>query len=160
MEEAPQNLEPPRFEGRQSFLVTGLTERYNFPKVEGIPAQWQRFAPHIGKIPGQVGWTTYGVCFNFDDKGHMYYMCGVEASDGSDAPSGLSQLRIAEQRYAVFSHREHISKIGRTWDAIFSRWAPTSGHKVAQAPQFEVYGKDFNPQTGNGLVEIWIPIDR
>jgi UDP-N-acetylglucosamine 2-epimerase (non-hydrolysing) len=150
----------PRFEDRASFVITGLTERYNFPKIDGIPAQWQRFAPHVGKIPGQIGWTTYGVCFNFDGKGNMDYMCGVEVSDGSDPPPGFGQLRITEQRYAVFLHRDHISKIKRTWDAIFSRWIPASGHKLVPAPQFEAYGEDFNPQTGNGVVEIWIPIER
>jgi len=160
MDESQPSLEPPRYEDRSSFLVTGLTERYSYPKIEGIPAQWHRFVPHLGKIPGQAGWTTYGVCFNFDGKGNMDYMCGVEVSDASYPPPGLTQLCIAEQRYAVFCHRDHISKIGGTWEAIFSRWIPASGHKVVQAPQFEVYGKDFNPQTGNGGVNIWIPIEQ
>ncbi len=117
--------------------------------------------PHIGKIPGQVGWTTYGVCFNFDDKGQMEYMCGVEVSDASDPPHWPESTGHTLSRdMPFFAMRDHISKIGRTWEAIFSRWVPASGHKVAQAPQFEVYGKDFNPQTGNGGVEIWIPIKR
>jgi AraC family transcriptional regulator len=160
-EERPVHLESPRFENRNAFLVAGLVERYRMPGIEGIPAQWQRFAPHIGKVPGQVGWTSYGVCFNFHGAGNMDYMCGVEVSEVSNdaaLPAGLTQLLVEAERYAVFTHRDHISKIGGTWDAILNPWLPTSGYTAAQAPQFETYGPDFDPRTGT--VEIWIPIER
>ena len=149
----------PRFEDRQSFLLAGLAARYGHGHIEGIPAQWQSFGPQFGKIPGQVGWASYGVCFNFDDNGNFDYMCAVEVADGSPLPSGLTNLRIEAQRYAVFTHRDHISKIGKTWDAIYNAWPATSGHALVQAPQFESYSADFNPQTGTGVVEIWIPIE-
>lgn len=151
-------MDAPRFESRGSFLVAGLTAHYQMPKIEGIPAQWQRFAPKIGKIPGQVGWTTYGICYNMDRSGKMDYMCGVEVSDAAAVPSELSRLQIDAQRYAVFAHRDHITKIKETWDSIFNQWLPGSGEKLVDAPQFETYGEDFNPQTGSGLVEIWIPL--
>jgi AraC family transcriptional regulator len=153
-----ENMEPPHFEDRQSFLLAGLTERYKMPQIEGIPAQWHRFAPHIGKVPGQIGTTTYGVCFNFDAAGGMDYMCGVEIAEGSPLPVGLTQLRIEAQRYAVFHHRDHISTIKKTWDSIFQQWLPGSGHTIAKAPQLETYGDDFNAQTGTGVVAIWIPL--
>jgi len=153
-------LEPPRFEDRKAFLLAGLTARYVHGHIEGIPAQWQRFAPHLGKIPGQVGWTSYGVCFNFDGTGNFDYMCGVEVAEGSPLPSDLTLLPVAEQRYAVFRHRDHISQIGKTWNAIYNEWPASSGHVLVQAPQFEVYGQDFNPQAGTGVVEIRIPIAR
>ena len=160
MEEIRAGLEPPRFEDRKAFQVAGLVERYKMPAIEGIPSQWQRFAPHIGKIPGQVGWTCYGVCFNFDDTGNMDYLCGVEVVADSEPPAGLSLLRIEEQRYAVFSHRGHISKIANTWNDIVIQWLPASGYTAIKAPQFETYGQDFDSRTGNGVVEIWIPIEQ
>ena len=151
------NLEP-RFENRNSFLVAGLKERYHMPQLEGIPAQWQRFEANIGKVPGQIGSSAYGVCFNFDGAGSMDYMCGVEVAGESELPAAFSQLRIAAQRYAVFSHRGHISSIGNTWGAILNQWLPASGHTAVIAPQFEAYGKDFDLHSGGGVVEIWIPI--
>src|ERR1035438_334419 len=78
----------------------------------------QRFGPHLGKIPGQVGWASYGVCFNFDGTGNFDYMCAVEVSETLPLPPPLTHLPVAAQRYAVFTHRDHISKIGKTWDAI------------------------------------------
>lgn len=158
MEEKLIPLAPPRFEKRKAFLLAGLSERYSNETSSGIPAQWQRFVPYIGHIPGQVGHTTYGACYNSDDAGTVDYLCGVEVSDFSLLPSDLSRLRIPEQRYAVFTHREHISRIRSTWHTIFNQWLPASGYTIADAPDFELYSEDFDPHTGTGVVEIWIPI--
>jgi AraC family transcriptional regulator len=159
MQEAMAELVP-RFENRNAFFIVGLSERYNHKEISGIPAQWQRFAPRLGRIPGQVGWNSYGVCCNFDGAGNMDYICGVEVSANSPVPEGLVQLPVEAQKYAVFTHRDHISQIGKTWDGIYNRWPKTSGQALVMAPQFESYGSDFNPQTGTGVVEIWIPIER
>ena len=158
MQEVLTKLETPRFEERSSFFIAGLTERYQMPNVEGIPAQWQRFARYIGNVPGQIGPTTYGACFNFDSAGNMDYMCGVEVSGEATLAEPLSRLPVPGQEYAVFSHRDHISKIGSTWGAIVSQWLPASGRTTANSPHFEVYGDDFDPQTGTGVVEIRIPV--
>jgi AraC family transcriptional regulator len=55
-------------------------------------------------------------------------------------------------------HREHISTIRRTWNTIWNRWLPESGHEVADAPVFERYDEQFNPVTGMGGVGLWIPL--
>ena len=151
-------LEPPRFETRQALLVAGLGSRYTFETNVGIPAQWQRFGPMIGHIPNQVGGLTYGVCCNTDDAGNFDYICGVEVSSFSGLPGDLARARIPEQRYVVFEHRSHISKIRATHHTIWAQWLPTSGHTVTDGPSFERYSEGFDPWTGTGLVEIWLPI--
>ncbi|WP_025599316.1 AraC family transcriptional regulator [Burkholderia sp. WSM2230] len=151
-------LEPPRFEDGRPFLVAGLSERYTMESTAAIPSQWQRFNEYFGKVPGQVGEVAYGVCYNADDAGNMDYLCGVEVSDFSALPPELSRLRIAAQRYAVFSHREHVSTVGRTWNAIWNTWLPTSGHLPADAPSFERYDEKFDPLSGMGGFEIWLPL--
>jgi len=35
---------------------------------------------------------------------------------------------------------------------------PASGLKAADAPNFERYGETFDPATGNGGFEIWVPV--
>lgn len=35
---------------------------------------------------------------------------------------------------------------------------PTSGYERADAPDFELYGENFDSVTGNGGLEIWIPV--
>ena len=93
-----------------------------------------------------------------DDAGNFDYIAGVEVSDFSDLPREFSTVRIPEQRYAVFSHREHISTIRRTINTIWNHWLPISGMKAADAPSFERYDENFDPLTGNGGLEIWVPV--
>jgi AraC family transcriptional regulator len=154
------DLEPPRFETGKALLIAGLGERYSCESSKAIPAQWQRFGPHFGSVPGQVGRTAYGVCCNSDDDGNFDYICGVEVASFSDLPKEFARVRIPEQRYAVFTHRDHISTIRRTVNTIWNKWLPESGREVADAPDFERYGDSFDPRSGTGGVEIWIPIKK
>lgn len=151
-------LEPPRFETGRAMLIAGLAGRYNDETVVGVPAQWQRFAPAIGHIPGQIGQTTYGVCCNGDDEGNIDYISGVEVADFSELPAEFARLRLPAQRYAVFRHRDHVSSIRRSWKTIWTKWLPESGHQLADAPTFERYDEHFDPRTGSGGCEIWLPI--
>jgi AraC family transcriptional regulator len=154
------NLQPPRFATAKAMLVAGVGERYNFCDNGGanIPNQWQRFNHRVGEIPDRVGNLAYGVCCNGDDSGNFDYIAGVEVSDFSDLPREFARVRIPEQRYVVFTHSEHISTIRRTVSAIWNQWLPQSGLKVADAPNFERYDEKFDPATGNGGLEIWVPV--
>ncbi|TIQ94367.1 AraC family transcriptional regulator [Mesorhizobium sp.] len=151
-------LEPPRFETSRAFLIAGLGERYSCATSAGIPKLWQRFGPYIGNIPGEVPGVAYGVCTNADDAGNFDYVAGVEVSEFSDLPKDFCRVRVPAQKYAVFAHREHISTIRRTVNTIWNRWLPASGHEIADAPDFERYGPEFDPRSGNGGLEIWVPI--
>lgn len=153
------DLEPPRFETLKPMTVAGLVERYGCEAPVGIPDQWQRFSPYLGNIPTQVGTISYGVCYNFDSDGNFDYMCAVEVADASGLPKGFKSLSVPAQRYAVFTHRGHVAGIRGTINAIWRQWFPASGHKAVEAPTFERYGPEFNPQTGMGGFEIWVPIE-
>lgn len=155
---ALDNLQAPRFETSKPLLVAGLSERYTCESGAAIPGQWQRFHQSEGNIPGRVGKVAYGVCCNGDDAGNFDYIAGVEVSDFSDLPRDFSRVRIPEQKYAVFTHSEHISTIRRTVNTIWNHWLPSSGMKAADAPNFERYDEKFDPLTGNGGLEIWIPV--
>ncbi|AMX97020.1 MULTISPECIES: AraC family transcriptional regulator [Mesorhizobium] len=152
------NLEPPRFETSRPFLIAGLGERYSCETSAGIPMQWQRFAPYIGNIPGEISGVFYGVCLNGDDAGNFDYVVGVEVSGFADLPKDFYRVRVPAQKYAVFSHREHISSIRRTINTIWNSWLPDSGHEIADAPEFERYGPEFDAHSGNGGLEIWVPV--
>ena len=151
----------PRFENGKAMLIAGLRSRYTWETMNGIPAQWQRFAPHIGKIPGELGGAAYGVVFSAP--GGVDYLSGVEVSSSSGLPAEFSVISIPAQKYAVFAHREHVSKLRETIDAIFHQWLARSGYEVPRgadgAPDFfERYSEEFNPQTGMNGIEVWVPI--
>lgn len=153
-------LEPPRWENGKVLLIAGLTERIDCENAGAIPQLWQRFVPYLGNVPGQIGKNAYGLSYNTDDAGNMDYMCGVEVAEFSGLPRELGRLRIPEQRYVVFFHRDHISSIRNTFNTIWTQWLPESGHEVADAPFFELYSEKFNGLTGLGGVELWIPIAK
>src|ERR1700709_2136446 len=160
MNSAPlDTLHPPLFLTGKALLVAGIGERCTHEN-EGafIPNLWQRFHQVVDNIPGRIGKVAYGVCCNGDDAGNFDYVAGVEVTDFSDLPRQFQSVRIPEQRYAVFTHAEHISTIRRTVNTIWNHWLPASGLKAADAPNFERYDEKFNSSTGDGGLEIWIPV--
>jgi len=150
-------LGEPHLARRAAFRVAGLKARYSFATNLAIPAQWRRFEPYAGHVPGQVGGATYGVCCpgdgeTFDD------IAGVEVAAGADVPPELSCVAIPAQRYAVFTHRGHVSDLRRTTQAIWNDVLPRAAFRVALGPDFELYDTRFDPGSGRGVVELWIPI--
>lgn len=152
------DLKAPRIETHDALDVAGLSARFTFETNSTIPTLLQRFIPYIGEIPGQIGGETYGVCYNGDNEGSFDYMCAVVITSSADLPSDFKTVKLRAGKYAVFRHEGHISGIRATCYTIWNKWLPESGHSVAPAPDFERYSPDFNPETGSGFVEIWIPL--
>src|ERR1700726_2868322 len=148
-------LDPPRFEENDRLLIAGLSCRYTFETSEGIPRQWQRFGPYIGNLAGQIGPETYGGSHNFDHSGSCEYIAGVKARHFAARPDGFGTVSIGRQRYAVFQHGQHVSMLRRTHYTIWNKWLPDSGKLTADAPNFERYGKKFDPLTGLGPIDLW-----
>src|SRR5262249_31020316 len=115
-------LEPPRFEDAKELLIAGLNATYTIETRSNIGAQWDKFAPHIGKVPGQIGKSAYGVCWNYKPGVGFDYLAGVEVAATAGLPSGFSHVRLPAARYAVFPHRKHVSAIPNTADAIWKKW--------------------------------------
>jgi len=153
-------LGSPKFENGHELLIAGMNQSYMFVSRVHIPSQWQRFMPQVGRIPGRVGQTTYGVCSTFRSDGGFEYLSGVEVSQTDGIPADFSTVKLPGQRYAVFTHSDHVSSIAKTIDTIWNKWFPESGLKHVEAPCFERYTEAFNPQTGMGGMEIWIPIQK
>jgi AraC family transcriptional regulator len=156
---------PARIVDGSAVLMAGLRGRLTAESNQ-IPAQWERFAAYMGKIPGEVGRVAYGVCFyTGGEAAGCDYLSGVEVTSFSQVPAELSCVNIPAQRYAVFAHREHVSKLSGTVLAIYQEWLPGSGHKIADeavgAVAFlERFGEGFDPETGMGGMEVWIPIKK
>jgi|SRR3974377_1340706 len=158
------SLQGPRVEQAGSFLVAGLRRHYTDDRISRIPIQWQQFVNYLGRIPGQVGGATYGVCLNpTSGTVGIDYLSGVEVSHPIGLPEDFSVVTIFAQPYAVFVHRGHVSQLRDSLDAIWQKRLPESGHEVgfasAESPAFfERYTEHFDPRTASGEVELWIPI--
>jgi AraC family transcriptional regulator len=152
------NLKAPRFETAKAFLVAGIAERISCDNGAIIPGMWARFHQEVAGILARIGNVAYGVCHNGDDAGNFDYIAGAEVADFSELPRGMGRIRIPEQRYAVFTHTDHVASIRRTVNAIWNQWLPASGLKAADAPNFERYDERFDGMTGTGGFEIWVPV--
>lgn len=152
------SLETPRFENARAMFIAGQEQSYTCDNLSGIPSQWTSFGGRIGHIPGQVGNVAYGAVLG-NGGNQIRYLTGVEVNNTSELPEDFSGIRIPAQRFAVFPHRGHVSTLRFTIDAIWNKWAPESGQRIGDFPGFlERYGEHFNPQTGLGDIEIWIPV--
>jgi AraC family transcriptional regulator len=164
LQKAPNTrVEEPRLVNGKALLIAGLRCRYNGETMDNIPEQWVRFAPHIGKIPGQASGVTYGVCWQASDGDGIEYLSGVEVSSFAGLRRQFTVVSMPAHRYAIFAHRDHVSRLSDTVEAIFERWLAESGHAAAagaaETPDFfERYSEEFDPETGMGGMEVWVPI--
>jgi AraC family transcriptional regulator len=108
-----------RFEMGRVLLISGIGSRCNSESTVGIAAQWQKVAPYIGNIAGQISGNAYGVMCNFDEDGNFDYICGVEVKDFSRVCSDWTRVRVSAKimRYsctAIISrpYRAHGGRSG------------------------------------------------
>ena len=160
--EVPVDLCAPRIEDRGPIRVAGLVARYAANADAGIPAQWQRFGPYVGNVPGEIPGVYYGLSGRyFSETGECEYMAAMEVRETAELPREFTLVTVPAQRYARLAHRGHITTIRSTIEAIFAQWLPTSGYRKKRGPWsfIEYYGPDFNEHTGLGTVEIWIALE-
>lgn len=152
-------LEPPRFVDGRPMMIAGFGQRLEYDRMDGMPALWLRFMPHIGNVPNEVKGVAYGVVTASDPEG-FDYVAGVEVTAFGDLGPEFTKVSIPARHYAVFSHKDHISAIRTTMRAIWSEWLPRSGREIEESPTIERYGPEFEPRTGNGGLEVWLPVKK
>ncbi|MEM7776599.1 MAG: AraC family transcriptional regulator [Pseudomonadota bacterium] len=155
-------LDDPSYRNEGPLLLAGIREFRTFEERAGIPDQWRRFVAVMGDIANQNATSTFGVCFEpaHDEEG-FDYMAAVSVSSLDDLPEGLTGVRLPKRRYAVFQHKDHVSTIGATCAAIFGDWKQATADTLETSPtsMIECYGRSFDPETGRGGFEVWIPIE-
>ena len=119
-------LTQPRFEHGHFLLIAGFGGTFTQQNTQGIPELWERLTPHLGKIPGQIGEVTYGVCCNFDGKGGFDYIAGVRISKLDDLPDTYRWVEIQPQQYVVFEHQGPLATLPQTFQYIHGTWLPQS----------------------------------
>jgi AraC family transcriptional regulator len=159
-----QSALTPRIEDRKAILIAGLQRHYTEANLNDLPSQWQSVP--FRRIPGQAGRAAYGVVFDGkEDVCDFEYLAGIEVSSLTNLPPELARMSVPAQKYAIFPHRDHVSKLKNTIDTIVKTWLP-SAKEILASPQpgqpwmIEFYGEDFDPQTGLGTMEVWFPVKQ
>jgi AraC family transcriptional regulator len=152
----------PKLVSKPSFHAIGLAGTFTSSTNDGIPGLWSRFAPQIDAIPHRRGKLTFGVCIPAEEPASgdasFTYVAGVEVERIDAVPDGMIALTVRGGRYAVFTHRGHIARIKDTFRQVFGNWLPATPHRHLPSPDFELYDDRFDPASGEGEVDIYVPI--
>ena len=133
---ALDRLQPPRFETGKALLVAGISERYTLRKRRRpFPASGSAFTSRSIAFPaGSARWLTASAATATISEISIISpasKCPTFPTCRADSPAFASPT----QKYAVFTHCEHISTIRRTVNTIWNHWLPASGMKAADAPE-------------------------
>jgi AraC family transcriptional regulator len=158
IEEGRPDPTPVRYERAESMTFIGVMGRHGFSSVENIPAQWRRFMEHYPRIPGKVDPIPVGVTLPLDENGDFDYLCVVQVTSAVENPRDLTRLDVPAHNYAVFQHRDHVATLRGTYSAIWNNRLAAGKWTAACAPILERHHPMFDPATGHGGVEIWVPL--
>ena len=154
------HVSSPRFVNEEEIRIVGLPAHYSYDATAGIPGQWQQFMSHAMTMPGRRPGIPVGVATNVDADGSFDYVCAVEVSAiPATLPPGWVRIAIPAHRYAVFEHHAHISTLQKTYSAIWDEWLPAHQLTSSNAPSIERHKETFDPLTGEGGVDLWIPVE-
>lgn len=159
-----QSVQPDRIVTAGTMLFAGLRRYYRFDERAGIAMLWRDFGAYMGAIPDTIPGAAFGLCLapaDPNDEVGFDYAPAVEVSSLKDLPEGLSGIRIAPRDWAVFRHDGHVSSLGATC-AVAGEWLAASGRQPSggSMQMIERYGSTFDPNTGLGGAEVWLPLDR
>lgn len=152
-------LEKPRMESLGPMTIVGLLGSFSGETWKKIPELWQSFSEWDAKVDQRVSKQSYGVMWDEAPGPGFHYLAGVEFPEKcTSVPEGLHSVTLSANKYAVFTHRSHVSELFRTTCLIYQEWVPKCHFELMSAHWFERYGEDFNRDTGLGLIEIFIPL--
>lgn len=161
-DKAPSTLAgTPAIKAIDAFTLCGMAKDFDMQsRIEGIPALWAGFSPHIGHIPGQIGRETYGACISSGEHGEVFrYAAAVRVEPGTHAPAGMVTHDVPAGRYAVFTHEGATDTIKDTVEYIWTVWLAENGsYEYRLAPDFEYYDDRFDPVAEKGQMDIYIPV--
>lgn len=150
----------PVYETREPLVLAGFRESYAPSSRGGIPAQWRRFNFHLGAVPGQIGDTAYGaILLERGERNVFAYMTAVEVAGEEYLPSAFARLAVDARRYAVFRHDGNVVAIHETVRAVYRTFPGLfESERTTDVDFLERYGPEFDFVTGDGGVDIMIPL--
>ncbi len=159
--EAPLPL--PQLKKLGRLRLVGLAAACSWNEAVHIPAQWQRFmSGPYHDIPAKVKAMPIGICEPPDEEGCFRYICAAEVEAFDRRSPDLTTIETAPRTYAVFRHDDHVSRIFDTYAAIWNEALPAMSQPIspmmADGPVLEFHNDAFDPGTGLGGLQIFVPL--
>lgn len=159
----------PKITEKEAFTIVGvgapfisiLSNQANNFQV--IPALWGQYLARAQEIQHRRGWHDYGAVWCTGDsaerKDECFYVAGAEVTEAKELPSGLLAREVPAGKYAVFTHKGPLTNLAHTMSYIHGSWLPKSPYRYREeAPELELYGPRFSPNSPESELEILIPI--
>jgi len=150
---------------RGAELAIGMGASFKPKSTSEIAQLWGRFVSRMHEIKNAKAGYTLGICsmehpsVQKGDGDCFVYIAAVPVHKVEDIPEGMVLCELKPSQYARFTHKGQIMDIAHTVDYIWGTWATQSNRKLKKAPDFELYDERFDPRTGAGEVDIYVPIE-
>ncbi len=142
------------------FKIVGLQCQTEMGKtMEDLPKLWDEYMRRMGEIKNRIDEKVgYGVSTPHDPESKKFtYLAGVEVSDDSNVPEGMTSIAIRSGKYVVFIHKGPVAKIGETYDYIWNEWLPKSSKKIdVRAPCLERYDERFKDDADSAMEILFL----
>ena len=129
-----------------------------------IPQLWDQFLRFHGDLY-ELSKTAYSICetrqtvYTADGDVTFSVMGGSPVPDFRNLPEALAQPPLRPGKYAVFTHRGSLEKLLQTYQYIYGTWLPSSGQRLDDRDDFEVYErKVLAMEDPENEVKLYIPV--
>jgi AraC family transcriptional regulator len=151
----------PRSARAQASVAIGEWGKIPIGDTTIAAGMWQSFMSRAHLIDAARQMIPIGLSRSSGDPDVVDYACAIETDQARNFPKGMVRIGLPARTYAVFEHTGHVSAIAATYTAIWDAWS------VAEQLPIEAYGlcierhkPTFNPMTGLGGIEIWMPLQE
>ena len=153
----------PKLTNRPAMTVVGLPYVGKNENNE-IAAMWGDFNARAAEIQHMTGQCAYGACFAEPAgaaEGEFEYVACFQVSEVSQLPEGMVVREIPAYKFAVFTHKGKLDKLGETYEYIYQTWLPQSG--LALHPDkfdMELYDDRFMPNSDESEFDILVAVQE
>ena len=158
----PQIIDKPAFEiiGFETRFIHALSPDCNTGKAIG--GVWDKLIPQLNGIANRAGEASYGVITDLSESerthpDELLYIAGAPVTSTEFVPDGMKVRPIPACKYAVFTHRGPVEKIGELCFQIYREWLPGSEFEHAGIADVEIYDHRFNCE-GDSEMDYWVSI--
>jgi AraC family transcriptional regulator len=142
------------------FISALSPDHTNMPVIPGL---WDSYVKRIEEIVGRTSDASLGVVRGVppeesEHEQQLYYLAGAEVEPSAAIPEGMSEENIPAGKYAKFTYRGHITRIGEIYGFIYGDWFPRSGYRRTSGPEFELYDERFRHDSDTSELDIYIPV--
>ncbi|MBX7044757.1 MAG: GyrI-like domain-containing protein [Ignavibacteria bacterium] len=147
------------YKERKGFKVAGLKYVGKNPQPD-IANLWDKFVPRMNEPQNRINENeSYGVCYDMDAEGNIYYIAGVAVSDFDNLPEGFDIVEIPDNKYAVFTHKGSIANFSQTVAYVYGEWVKNPANKKKfDAPDFEVYDERFKGDADDSECDLYVAV--